>query len=458
MFFSQYECVLEAIHNKWNILLHGPGGCGKTYTIAKLINALTIANPDAVIACTALTGVAAANLRGSIPVDAQTLHRWAGVQLAHGPADQLVRKLYRNREALDRWRTTDILFVDEISMLGKELFEKFDYIARSVRTMRKPFGGIQLVLSGDFLQLPPVDDEWVFTSRRWAELDLVPYIFEDGVGKRYDDPAFFAMLLRARVGKLTADDARRLAARDQAYRDYLSEEEAQPGRAESVKPTLLFPTNRDADIHNSGKLAELDTPVRTYAAADVVNVHPRARQATLDQLDKIIPARIDLRVGAQVMLRANLDVAAGLTNGSRGVVVDLGPEWVLVRFLDGKEANIAPHCWEHVERRRRRAKAAADPEAKTADPSETTASRSQIPLILAWAFTIHKSQSCTINFAIVRLGSAIFAYGQAYVALSRVVNYNSLFLIDFTVDSIFADEAAVAYARQLREDTPVQYE
>ena len=190
---TQYDCIVDSIREGRNVFLHGPGGTGKTFTITKLVECF---DSDRTLACTALTGVAAANLKTELdknclnlfatraarpPLAVRTLHSWSGIGSANLSAPRLLKKVRRNSLACARWRETDVLFIDEVSMLGCNLFEKLDYVARGIRRQQsKPFGGLQLVVSGDVLQLPPVRDGWVFTSQAWADLELVPYIFEEG--------------------------------------------------------------------------------------------------------------------------------------------------------------------------------------------------------------------------------------------------------------------------------------
>ena len=217
--WTQYDCIVDSIREGRNVFLHGPGGTGKTFTIAKLVACL---GDDLVVACTALTGVAAANLKAEIdntsckPTAIRTLHSWGGIGAANLSAPRLLKKVRRSPLACARWRETDVLFIDEVSMLGFNLFEKLDYVARGIRRQQsKPFGGLQLVVSGDVLQLPPVRDGWVFTSQAWADLELVPYIFEEG--HRYTNLGYFDLLLRARQGTLTGADISALKRRIKTF-------------------------------------------------------------------------------------------------------------------------------------------------------------------------------------------------------------------------------------------------
>ncbi len=436
--WTQYDCIVDSIREGRNVFLHGPGGTGKTFTIAKLVACL---GDDLVVACTALTGVAAANLKAEIdntsckPTAIRTLHSWGGIGAANLSAPRLLKKVRRSPLACARWRETDVLFIDEVSMLGCNLFEKLDYVARGIRRQQsKPFGGLQLVVSGDVLQLPPVRDGWVFTSQAWTDLELVPYIFEEG--HRYTNMDYFNLLLRARQGVLTDKD---IAALKQRIKTFC------PSRKSDLEiiPTVLYATNFNTNAHNAEELERLPHPIETYTSVDTVGSDDSKFIKT--QFDQIIPQASIFCVGAQVMLKANLNVDSGLVNGSRGVVTQILPQGVRVKFLNGDEILITPHIWT-----------LEMPEKKDPDKSIKN-SRSQIPLILAWALTIHRSQACTLDYAICNLGYNIFTAGQAYVALSRVRNLEGLYLKTFVPESVFADSAAIQYDKLLKDQEPIEY-
>ncbi len=435
---TQYDCIVDSIEAGGNVFLHGPGGTGKTFTIAKLVEHFGTGRS---LACTALTGVAAANLKAELdkksypPLAIQTLHSWSGIGSANLSAPQLLKKVRRNPLARMRWRETDVLFIDEVSMLGCNLFEKLDYVARGIRRQQsKPFGGLQLVVSGDVLQLPPVRDGWVFTSQAWGDLDLIPYIFEEG--HRYTKTDYFDLLLRARQGALTRADINSLNNRIKTFYP--------TGESDlEIIPTVLYATNFNTNAHNAEELARLPHPPETYTALD--SIGGEDSKFVRKQFEQIVPTSSTFCVGAQVMLKANLNVDAGLVNGSRGVVTQVLPQGVRVKFLSGDELLITPHVWT-IELPGKK-----EPEISTKN------SRSQIPLILAWSLTIHRSQACTLDYAICDLGHNIFTAGQAYVALSRVRSLDGLYLKKFNPESVFADKAAILYDQYLKTQEPIEY-
>lgn len=434
---SVLSYILEEIDNGKNFLFHGPGGTGKTHILRDI--AQNMADRGKKVACTAATGVAAINL--SIPnvfIAGSTVHSWAGIGLANQPLAKLIARVNHDKKAKKRWFETDLLIIDEISMIGAELLDIIDLVGRAVRKTNKPFGGIQFIFSGDFLQLPPVKDKWAFQSVCWKELDasLINVIFEEP--KRYDDREWFGMLLRFRKGDHTREDIKFLRERLYAYENWLKSESAK--NTLIVKPTILNSRRMDVDFENDQELEKLTTPLKDFAAVDEFQSrshHARAENY-FKQLDDAIPKYIYLKVGAQVMLKANLDIPNGLANGSRGVVVEILDVGIKVKWKNGKTTLVSRHNWVQEDK-------------------DARAVRNQIPLILAWSLTIHKCQGCTLDYAICNLGPSIFCPGQAYVALSRVRSSDGLFLSDLYPSVINVEADALKYVEEL-ETTPPEEE
>lgn len=423
--------ILVAADNGENIILHAPGGTGKTFCLKKI--AIHLKEQGKNVFCTATTGVAAINL--NIPeaqITASTLHSFAGVGLAQGAAKKLLAKVMIDDYALHRWMCAHTLIIDEVSMLGGDFLDKLDFIGRGVRQINKPFGGIQIIFSGDFLQLPPVKDEWVFKSCVWDELDLVPIIFDEP--KRYDDLEYFQLLLRIREGTHTKDDIKKLRARTRAHEKYLQILEENEDNLDFIKPTTLYSKKVDVDFDNNRELDKLPGDLVEYIAEDnftAYNSHARYEHY-IKILDDAMCKVVSLKVGAQVMLKVNLDVSAGLVNGSRGVVLETNPKYVYVRFINGRQMKVKKKNWE-------------------VEDKDGKATRYQIPFILAWACTIHKGQGSTLDFAIADLGPSVFAEGQAYVALSRVRNIKGLFISEFYPACIKVNKKALKQSRYLEQ-------
>lgn len=428
--------IVIGVENGQSFLLHGPGGTGKSYMLRSIASELVRNGKK--VACTAATGVAAVNL--SVPevlLSGSTIHSWAGIGLADGSVNKLIAKVTHDERARKRWTETDLLIIDEISMTGAELFDKLDMIGRKIRRVPdKPFGGIQLILSGDFLQLPPVNDKWAFQSTAWAELEanLVNMILEEP--KRYEDVAWFDMLLRLRKGRHTKDDIKVLRTKQVAYEEWLKSVETKKATL-FVKPTVLNSKRVDVDLENDQELEKLGGPTKDFIAYDEFqprNSHARAEHY-MKKLDDAIPKYIYLKVGAQVMLKANLDIEGGLANGSRGVVVEIMETGVKVKWNNGKTTLVSKFTWMQEDR-------------------DGKAARSQIPLILAWSLTIHKVQGCTLDSVVCNLGPSIFCDGQAYVALSRVRSLSGLYLSEFYPPIIKTNKEALEFVETIENIQP----
>ena len=438
--------MMRAILANKSVLMTGPGGTGKTETIKTLHAGLE--DIDVNVHVTAMTAAAASLIDGS------TVHRWLGAGLAQAPVEVLLRKL--SRVGRQNVRETRVLIIDEISMCSRVFFEKLDAICRAVRrTPHKFLGGIQLIASGDFFQLPPVgdrnvpgSDQFVFQSPVWEQgIDSV-FAFEHIY--RSSDPDFSALLLRARCGKLDVPDIRGLTAR---VRDPLAEV-----RASGIVPTRMHCHRADVDSFNQQQLAGIPRPATTYdmrVTGHLVDVNDttstfaaprtyafrwdRARRAII--ASSSVPERSTFKDGAQVILTANLRPDDGLVNGSRGVVTNANhPQGgVEVRFACGQTIVVSRFEWTH--------------ERQLSDSNEPMCViAEQIPLILGWASTIHRAQGMTLDCVEVSLGQSVFAPGMGYVALSRVRTLASLSFLDFLPTSIYSKPVVKAYYTYIEEN------
>jgi ATP-dependent DNA helicase PIF1 len=439
-----FECILSGR----NILLHGPGGVGKSHMLRTICKWLSEMGTK--IFVTATTGVAAINLSCSsqstseietkFPVS--TLHRFAGVGLAQMDCEALLSYVKMNGNAVKRWKKCQVLVIDEVSMLGGYLFKKLDFIARNLRNNEEPFGGIKLLLSGDFLQLPPVKDIWVFHTQEWKNLNIRPFILEtpfryNSTENGYD---FFQMLLRIRKGVVIESDMKLLKNRVFANRkihEILNDPQNKRPEdvGEMIKPTVFYSLRRDVSTYNQQELDKLDGVLVEFIAKDTFSVlkgKPR-KEDYVKILDEEMPQSVSFKVGAQVMLRQNISVEQGLVNGSRGVVSEIiGTESLIIKFLSGKKVRI-----EKTE--------------TIFKDKYAICTRIQVPVVLGFSFTIHKSQSATLDYATVNLGPSVFCEGQAYVALSRCKDLRSLFITEFQTSCIKANEDAVNFSEDLEK-------
>jgi ATP-dependent DNA helicase PIF1 len=415
---DEQQEVIKTLASGLNVFMTGCGGTGKSHVIKSLPRLLTPlikerVGHDPVICCTALTGCAALLLG----CEASTLHSWAGIGLGKDDVADLVFKIQRNGRAKKHWKQTDVLIIDEISMLTLDLLDKLDDIGKRMRRSDKPFGGIQLLLVGDFCQLPPVmkdcDLQFAFESSRWST--IVQKTIELKEIHRQKDPVFQTVLGEARRGSLSVESIALLKAR--IGLDW---------KKQKIRPTLLFPKNAEVDMINTANLKALKG-IRPFEAGyafakpglkakhDLKNESFLRSVAALDK-DAMYRPKLELAVGAQVMLIKNLDVAGGLVNGSRGVIVKFGDEGEpIVEFLNGRLVPMVLQEWPI--------------------DGYPGISRTQYPLRLAWACTIHKAQGATLDSALIDIGVGVFEVGQAYVALSRVKSLDSLFVHSFSPEA-----------------------
>jgi ATP-dependent DNA helicase PIF1 len=407
---KQQEEAYNAICEGKSIFLTGPGGTGKSFLLKHIYDTV----PEKTgkhVAITAMTGCAAL-LIGRF---AKTLHSWAGIGLGREPAKALALVIRRSGKALRRWLGTDILIIDEVSMLTPELLEKLDEVARIVRRCNEPMGGLQIIFVGDFYQLPPVnkdkekETQFVFESPLWNKIVKETLYLTEIL--RQADPAFQEILKEAREGYLSEQSLATLQTRQDRSWQQLQ-----------IKPTLLFTRRAEVDNINDRNLRSLQGERKVYKAetvfapiqstAGLTESTPGVKQA-IEKMDRDgqYMTELILAVGAQVMLLVNVDPEEGLVNGSRGVVTGFEKSGApLVQFLTGTPIPISASSWESEE--------------------IEGLGRKQIPLRLAYAITIHKAQGATLDSALIDIGTNTFEYGQAYVALSRVKNLQSLYVWD----------------------------
>ena len=380
-----------------SVFLTGAAGTGKSFMLCHVLDALRAKDGDESVAVTASTGVAAVHLGG------MTLHSWAGVGDGKAEVDRLVQSVLGNEGATQRWRNTKVLVIDEISMLDGDFFSKLDQLAKAVRCNGQPFGGLQLLLCGDFFQLPPVGStfSFAFDSPAWEQIG-VRTIELRTVVRQGGDQRFIKVLTNLRIGMCSPEDAAVLAACHGKW------DRGVP--ADGIVPTRIYCRNHGVDEVNNTELRRLPGRLWPFNAIDS---SPPSSEDHAKQLERQAPSALCLKEGAQVMLTRNLN-DLGLANGSRGIVLRfeqvIGPKGPkgerlpLVRFDSGREFLVERQPSRH---------------------HGSGVTRVQVPLKLAWALTVHKSQGMSVSRAQVQLSDA-FAYGQAYVALSRVTSLAGL--------------------------------
>jgi len=401
--------ILNAVLSGKNVFFTGSAGTGKSFLLRKIISALP---PDVTVA-TASTGVAACHIGGI------TLHQFAGIGLGTGTKERCVQ-LASRPSAVSIWRRTKHLVIDEISMVDGEFFDKIEAVARHVRRTERPFGGIQLILCGDFFQLPPVSKtndkaKFCFQSEAWQK--CVHFNFELQIVHRQKDEAFVKILNSVRIGRVTDDIV-----------DILKETAKQKIESNGVLATRLCSHVKEADEINEFQLNELKGESKIYIALD----SDSSMTYMLDQ-QLPIPGKLVLKVGAQVMLLKNINVNNGLVNGARGVVINFKNDIPVIQLRSGTHYEAKMEKWA----------------IKTS--SGAVIHRKQVPLKLAWAFSIHKSQGLTLDCVEMCL-SRVFDAGQSYVALSRAQSLQSLRVLDFNSQQVWANTAVLEFYKKFRRN------
>lgn len=383
------ELALEIMLAGESVLLTGPAGAGKTYVLNQFIKIAK--NEGKKVAVTATTGLAATHLGGT------TIHSWSGIGISDSLEPGFAEHISKGRREIIE--TTSVLIIDEISMMHDYRLDMIDQVCRLVRKRPdEPFGGIQLIMSGDFFQLPPINrgdsraGGFVVNSQVWRELDpTICYLDEQ---YRQDDEKLLAILTAIRAGDVRQEHAKQL----------LSRIDIAPEGDEEL--TELHTMNVDVDSINDKKLALLEGDEYEYERTST------GSKNYVENLERSIlaPARLRLKQGALVMAVKNSSEKR-YVNGSIGIVMDFeaGTDYPVVEFRSGKVVTMMPDTWE------------------LRDGDKKRASITQIPLRLAWAITVHKSQGMTLDAARIDLRKA-FVEGMGYVALSRVKNLFNLYL------------------------------
>ena len=439
---GEQQAAFDLFCTGQSMCLTGPAGTGKSHILKHIREYCQ--REGRKFAITAMTGVAACIVGGG------TVHRWTGLGLIDGSVAESVAIINRNSACLERWKNVDVLVIDEISMMCVEIFEKLESIARGVRDNNTFFGGIQVLFCGDFAQLGPIKAKgFVFESNLWRDHLSERTVYLQQV-VRQDDPELIQLLSEVRLGVVTPKTKRILNGRTvRTENEATVTVETDDGQI-TIEPTRLYPHRKTADKVNSDRLTALKSAgnaSRIYTATDSKCVHrgggsnggakvpvlPGDTKAIEDRCPKII----ELAVGALVMLTVNIDVEAGLVNGSRGTIMEFTANgWPRVQFSNGAYEEVAPFVFESV-------------------LENGVVRRNQVPLMLAWAITIHKCQGSTLDGVLADLRMA-FCESQVYVTLSRIRALDSLFLLGIDYSKIYCHPKVKEYYQCLDEGRPYE--
>lgn len=399
-----------------NVYLTGSAGSGKTYLLNQYISYLN--DHDIPVAVTASTGIAATHMNG------MTIHGWAGIGIKDTMDEHDIELLEGKQYLWKRFEKARVLIIDEVSMLHAHRLDIVERVCRRFKRSDKPFGGLQVILSGDFFQLPPINrsnkpdlKDMVLYSEAWRIMaPAICYLTEQ---HRQDDETLTGILNAIRDNSI-----------DTLHYEEL-EKRLNAELPDGVRPTKLYTHNANVDTENNAELGSIKSDEKMYKMTST------GPEVLVEILKKSCLANEELRlkVGAEVMCIKN-NFEEGYVNGTRGKVIAFlnSDNTPIIELYNGKTIYATPETWAIEEN------------------GKEKASISQLPIRLAWAITIHKSQGISLDNAEIDLSRA-FAYGMGYVALSRVRTLAGIRLIGFNPDSLRVDPKVLEFDQDLRNES-----
>eukprot|EP01126_Amoeba_proteus_P036333 TRINITY_DN3699_c0_g2_i6.p1 TRINITY_DN3699_c0_g2~~TRINITY_DN3699_c0_g2_i6.p1 ORF type:complete len:617 (-),score=113.20 TRINITY_DN3699_c0_g2_i6:373-2223(-) len=474
--------VLEHVISGKNVFFTGSAGTGKSFVIKKIKKALLSLKchgDESIFSCrvalTAPTGVAAVNIGG------QTIHSWAGI--GHGQSSKQMKGAWKKTHRA-QWRKTRVLIIDEISMMSSAMFHRLEELAKSIRNDKSPFGGLQIVLSGDFLQLQPVikgisnsnfhslntanssgSDEllfiqlekkyfskpFVFQADKWDEVIGGNVVHLTQIFRQSEDHEWMEILQQIRCGRVSMEASKRLS-------------KTTENDLEDV--IRIYPLNSQVTSYNNHRLNQLNTPISCFTSHDWYTIESPSNETS--ECERILSnllnqclaeKQIGLKIGCKVILLFNINQRLGLVNGSQGIV----ESWVDVNTCNTKELErfkVFPEAqnWFFANKTVPQVRfengrvEVIFPVVFSSRVAIGQSYRAQVPLKPAYALTIHKCQGLTLSCAAIDL-SASFTEGQAYVALSRVKSLSGLKLLSGISESnVRVNSEALRFYQQLTQE------
>ena len=405
--------ALKILQSGKNVFLTGSAGAGKTFLLNKFIEYLK--EQRIKVGITASTGIAATHLEG------RTIHSWAGIGIQQEMNDSSINKLAKNKKLSKKIRNTKVLIIDEISMFDARRLDLVDRICKLIREPFLPFGGIQIVMSGDFFQLPPIERDqessFAYKSIAWNNSDIKTCYLDEQF--RQDDQKFINILNKIRRNEIGQEELDLLQVRLHKQVNY------------HVNPTKIYTHNIDVDTINNNELSRIPKEESVY---HMINYGSSDLVKSL-QKSCLAPEELKLKVGAMVMFVKN-SFDDGYVNGTLGKVIgfeDDDDNYPVVEIKSGKKIVATPSIWRIHD-----------------DEENTIASIKQIPLRLAWAITVHKSQGMSLDVAEIDLSKS-FEKGMGYVALSRVRSLDGIRLIGMNQLSLKVNQSIVEKDKEFQE-------
>ncbi|PIT91229.1 helicase [Candidatus Kaiserbacteria bacterium CG10_big_fil_rev_8_21_14_0_10_49_17] len=405
------EQALDILKAGRNVFLTGPAGSGKTHTLRAYISYLKERGVE--VALTASTGIAATHIGGT------TIHSFSGIGIRDELSDFDIEEMQQKEHLYKRFDKTKVIIIDEVSMLSPYMFDSLERLARAMKRNNEPFGGMQLVLSGDFFQLPPIvkgssEIRFATDSNSWQSLDIRPCYLSEQF--RHDEDPLFSVLTEMRSGEVS-DESRALLG-EQHQKEF-----------DGIEPTRLYTHNIDVDRINAEELEKLPGKLFRYS------MESKGKATIVSALKKgvLAPETLELKEDALVMFVKN-NFEAGYVNGTLGVIEGFVHDFPIVRTFDGKRIEVEAAEWVVEE------------------GEKVLASVMQLPLRLAWAITIHKSQGMSLDAADIDL-SKCFVPGQGYVALSRLRSLAGLSLRGMNEMALSMNPHVLVLDERLRADS-----
>jgi ATP-dependent DNA helicase PIF1 len=454
---DEQKYAFEKFKKGENLFITGPGGTGKTKLIHYFVDYMERKGIKYQVC--AMTGCAALLLG----CKSRTLHSWSGIKLAKGPIEQIIRQVVRSKKTVSSWKKVKVLIVDEVSMMSKKIFDLCEKISRHIRKNENPFGGIQVVFTGDFFQLPPVGDEkeedtsrFSFESEKWFQIFPLKNNIQLMKIFRQKDEDYIKILLEIRKGELSNEGKELL--QKHVKRPFDKEQH------NGTIPTKLFPIKSKVEYVNSAMFSKLEGEEYIFENIEKSNysvyvdsnkliepelllkcqaLTPPEIMYEMETMNKNINIEktLKLKCGSLVMCTFNIDLENGICNGSQGIIVDFkencenpDKKMPVVLFSNGQKRLISYQYYQNDE--------------------YPTIVIAQIPLCLAWALTIHKIQGATLEMADMDLGKSVFEYGQSYVALSRIKSLDGLYLSEFHPHRIKANPIVKQFYNGLLTEYP----
>lgn len=382
----------QNVKNNNNILITGSAGCGKSFLLKSIISYLKRNNKK--FGVTSSTGISATLINGT------TIHSFLKIGLATKPVNELYEKIKNNRFHYKKLQQLDTLIIDEISMINDKLFNKIAGYLSLIKKIKKPFGKIQLILCGDFYQLPPINGNYCFKSNIWHRLRLVTIQLKQQM-RQINDTYFQYLLEQVKINNITDEIINKLS--ELRYNNF----------NDDIQPTILYSKNVDVSKINQDEFDKLIKRTNNNIY-DFSIKYDKKNNKTKEFLknNPIYQTKLKLCKGLQIMVTHNLNLSYNISNGTRGIITHINEERIKIKTLDDTEYNIRYIKYENN--------------------IEDDITFEYIPLKLAFAVTIHRSQGQTLDCIQINLGDDIFEYGMAYVALSRAKTLNSIYLSDLS--------------------------